>query len=238
MASNLVPENEPVTGQVLVIDKAATSTSPFTSLWSTVGGSGADDKFKYDAADTQSGYWSEKVTIGSSLSGSVNTDVNGVKTLTISAQSVNTVNSIKVGNKTESGQFEFTGSGVTMDNNVNPVVIDFAGGTGSPAGLDGQVQFNDNGSFGAYVGLTFDSSYAKLTLGKSAAPTSQEGCLRVEGNGSTLGGKIELETGARKGSPETMTLLAPSQGAKQEIILPETVPTLQSQVLAVKSING
>jgi len=202
------------------------------------GGGGADDKFKIDAADTQNGYWNDKVTIGSGLSGSVNTDAQGVKTLTISAQSVNTVNSIKVGNTTESGLFEFTGSGVTMDNSSSPTVINFAGGTGSPAGLDGQVQFNDNGAFGAYVGLTFDSSYAKLTLGKSAAPTSQEGCLRVEGNGSTLGGKIELETGAGKGSPETMTLLAPAQGAKQEIILPETVPTLQSQVLAVKSING
>ena len=29
------------------------------------GGGGTDDKFKYDAAVTQSGYWSEKVTIGS-----------------------------------------------------------------------------------------------------------------------------------------------------------------------------
>ena len=202
------------------------------------GGGGADDKFKYDAADTQSGYWSEKVTIGSGLSGSVNTDVNGVKTLTISAQTSPTVNSIKVGNNTESGLFEFTGSGVTMDNSTSPTVINFAGGTGTPAGSNGQVQFNDNGSFGAYVGLTFDSSSAKLTLGKSAAPTSQEGCLRIEGNGSTLGGKIELETGAGKGSPETMTLLAPAQGAKQEIILPETLPTLQSQVLAVKSISG
>ena len=91
------------------------------------GGGGTDDKFKYDAADTQSGYWSEKVTIGAGLSGSVNTDAQGVKTLTISAQSVNTVNSIKVGNDTESGLFEFTGSGVTMDNSSSPTVINFAG---------------------------------------------------------------------------------------------------------------
>ncbi|GAG20735.1 unnamed protein product, partial [marine sediment metagenome] len=109
------------------------------------GGGGTDDKFKIDAADTQSGYWNDKITIGSGLSGSVNTDPSGVKTLTISAQSVNTVNSIKVGNTTESGLFEFTGSGVTMDNSSSPTVINFAGGTGSPAGIDGQVQFNDNG---------------------------------------------------------------------------------------------
>lgn len=84
-----------------------------------------DVKFKYDAADTQAGYWSEKVTIGSGLSGSVNTDVNGVKTLTISAVSYNMVNSIKVGSSTESGTFEFVGPGVSMVSG-NPSVITFA----------------------------------------------------------------------------------------------------------------
>lgn len=109
-----LPENEPVTGQVLVIDKTATPTSPYTSVWSTVGGSGADDKFKYDAADAQSGYFSDKVQIGSGLSGSVSTDVSGSKTLTISAVTYSMVNSIRVGNSTTIGTFLFTGSGVTM----------------------------------------------------------------------------------------------------------------------------
>lgn len=68
-----LPENEPATGQVLVIDKAATSSSPYTSLWTTVSG-GSNDKFKYDSADTQAGFFSDKVLIGSGLSGSVNTD--------------------------------------------------------------------------------------------------------------------------------------------------------------------
>ncbi len=108
-----LPENEPATGQVLVIDKAATSSSPYTSLWTTVSG-GSNDKFKYDSADTQAGFFSDKVSIGSGLSGSVNTDAQGVKTLTISAQSVSTVNSIKVGSSSASGTFGFEGSGVTM----------------------------------------------------------------------------------------------------------------------------
>ena len=86
----------------------------------------ADSKFKIDAADTAEGYWFDKVTIGSGLSQSVNTDGSGVKTTTISAVSVNTVNSIKVGSETESGQFEFTGPGVTMNTGVNPTVINFA----------------------------------------------------------------------------------------------------------------
>ena len=45
-------------------------------------------KFKIDAADTVAGYWTDKITIGSGLSGSVNTDPSGEKTLTISAVSV------------------------------------------------------------------------------------------------------------------------------------------------------
>lgn len=202
------------------------------------GGGGTDDKFKYDAADTQSGYWSEKVTIGSGLSGSVNTDAQGVKTLTISAQSVNTVNSIKVGNDTESGLFEFTGSGVTMDNSSSPTVINFAGGGGTPGGSDGQIQFNDNGVFNGDTNLNWDTSNNILTVGKETAPTNQEGIIYVKGNGSTEGGKVKFQTGAGKGSPVDVILQAPASGVAQTISLPDNLPTLQSQVLAVKSISG
>ena len=45
-----------------------------------------------------------------------------------------------------------------MDTTGTPNVINFAGGTGSPAGSNGQIQFNDNSSFGANVGLTFDNT--------------------------------------------------------------------------------
>ena len=202
------------------------------------GGGGTDDKFKYDAADTQSGYWSEKVTIGSGLSGSVNTDAQGVKTLTISAQSVNTVNSIKVGNDTESGLFEFTGSGVTMDNSSSPTVINFAGGGGTPGGSDGQIQFNDNGVFNGDTNLNWDTSNNILTVGKETAPTNQEGIIYAKGNGSTEGGKVKFQTGAGKGSPVDVILQAPASGVAQTISLPDNLPTLQSQVLAVKSISG
>ena len=202
------------------------------------GGGGTDDKFKYDAADTQSGYWSEKVTIGSGLSGSVNTDAQGVKTLTISAQSVNTVNSIKVGNDTESGLFEFTGSGVTMDNSSSPTVINFAGGGGTPGGSDGQIQFNDNGVFNGDTNLNWDTTNNILTVGKETAPTNQEGIIYVKGNGSTEGGKVKFQTGAGKGSPVDVILQAPASGVAQTISLPDNLPTLQSQVLADKSISG
>jgi hypothetical protein len=88
-------------------------------------GSSQNTKFKIDAADTAEGYWFDKVTIGSGLSQSVNTDGSGVKTTTISAVSYNTVNSIKVGSSTESGTFEFVGPGVSMVSG-NPSVITFA----------------------------------------------------------------------------------------------------------------
>lgn len=88
--------------------------------WS--GGTSEDVKFKIDSADTQAGYWSDKITIGSGLSGSVNTDPSGIKTLTISAQSFPYVSSIKVGNSTESGSFEFVGPGVSMVSGATSVI--------------------------------------------------------------------------------------------------------------------
>ena len=77
-----------------------------------------------------------------------------------------------------------------------------------------------------------------LTLGQSTAPTSLGGILRVEGNGSTYGGKVELETGTSKGTPEIISICGPSSGVKQEIHLPQTVATATTQVLGVKSITG
>jgi len=89
------------------------------------GGSSADEKFKIDAADTTAGYFTDKITIGSGLSGSVNTDPSGVKTLTISAVTFPYVSSIKVGAVTDSGAFEFVGPGVTLTTG-SPTEIEFA----------------------------------------------------------------------------------------------------------------
>lgn len=126
-------------------------------------GSSADVKFKIDAADTQAGYWFDKVTIGSGLSQSVNTDGSGVKTTTISAVSVNTVNSIKVGSSTESGTFEFVGPGVSMVTG-NPSVITFAsvltiGATTAGDALDVAVA-NDSSNTGD---STLDFTWAGLS---------------------------------------------------------------------------
>ncbi|MDH3876261.1 MAG: hypothetical protein OET18_00345 [Desulfobacterales bacterium] len=263
-----LPENEPVTGQVLVIDKTPTPSSPFTSIWSTVGSS-ADEKFKYDSADTQAGFFSDKVLIGSGLSGSVNTDVQGVKTLTISAQSVNTVNSIKVGSSSASGTFGFEGSGVTMRTggaNEPQQIVDFdyqdtlvsgtniktingnsllgggnlviSSGGGTPGGSNGQIQFNDNSNFQGDTNLNWDTTNNILVVGKETNPTFTEGVIHLKGNGSTEGGKVKFQTGAGKGSPVDITLQAPDSGVAQTITLPDTLPSKDTQVLGIKSVNG
>ncbi len=104
---------------------AATLVGNTLNIPQYAGGSSTDEKFKIDAADTVAGYFSDKVVIGSGLSGSVNTDPSGEKTLTISANSFPYVSSIKVGNTTDSGAFEFVGPGVTMTTG-NPTEIEFA----------------------------------------------------------------------------------------------------------------
>ena len=104
---------------------AATLVGNTLNIPQYAGGSSTDEKFKIDSADTAAGYFTDKVTIGSGLSGSVNTDGSGVKTLTISAVSFPYVSSIKVGSNTDSGAFEFTGPGVTMVTGT-PTEIEFA----------------------------------------------------------------------------------------------------------------
>ena len=104
---------------------AATLVGNTLNIPQYAGGSSTDEKFKIDGADTAAGYFTDKVTIGSGLSGSVNTDPSGVKTLTISAVSFPYVSSIKVGATTDSGDFEFVGPGVTMTTG-SPTEIEFA----------------------------------------------------------------------------------------------------------------
>jgi len=234
-----LPGNEPSANQILAVKNGATS-SPWELVWTNQsGGSSEDVKFKIEATDGAAGYWRDKVEMGSGLTQTFSTDDQGFKKVQLNQSLPSIVNSIKVGSSTAIGTFEFTGSGVTMTAGV-PNVIDFAGGGSAtaPAGVAGSVQFNDGTNFSAYTGFTFDKATCMLTLGQSTAPTSLGGILRVEGNGSTYGGKVELETGTSKGTPEIISICGPSSGVKQEIHLPQTVATATTQVLGVKSITG
>lgn len=94
-------------------------------------GTDEDVKFKIDASDTQAGYWADKVFPGGGITKTTSTDAQGVKTVQLNQSLPTIVNSIKVGNSTAIGTFEFTGSGVTMNSGV-PNVINFAGGASLP----------------------------------------------------------------------------------------------------------
>ena len=235
-----LPGNPPSANQILAVKNGAT-TSPWELVWTANSGSSEDVKFKIDATDTQAGYWADKIFPGGGITKTTLTDASGVKTVQINQSLPTIVNSIKVGNSTRIGTFEFAGSGITIKSGgagEPDNIITFAGGGGSPAGVAGSVQFNDGTNFSAYTGFTFDKTTAMLTLGQSAAPTNLGGILRVEGNGTTYGGKVELETGSSKGTPEIISLCGPSIGVKQEIHLPQTVATAVTQVLGIKSITG
>ena len=85
----------------------------------------------------------------------------------------------------------------------------------------------------------FDKSNAKLQVGKSDNPTNQEGIIKIDGNGSTTGGKLELETGTSKGAtPESIGIQAPASGSAFNIILPGAAPAAFNQRLRIDSISG
>jgi hypothetical protein len=106
------------------------------------------------------------------------------------------------------------------------------------------VQYNDNGAFGADVGFLFTSASGVRTLqiGKSDSPTESYGLLQVESNGvaGTEGGKVVLEacSDGKGTTPIPLTIEAPAVAASQTIILPEALPTSDTQVLGIKSISG
>jgi hypothetical protein len=56
------------------------------------------------------------------------------------------------------------GNNITITSASNGQVTIAASGTGTPAGSDRQIQFNDGGSFGASANLNFDSSSNTLSL--------------------------------------------------------------------------
>ena len=132
-----------------------------------------------------------------------------------------------------------TGSGAaSLDAAGNLNIPTNAGGSTTPAGVSGAIQYNDNGAFGGSNFLTFESSLAKVTIGKSDAPANQNGTLHIEGNGSTVGGKITLETGTGKSAPETIGILAPSTGEEMNLILPANVPNAFNDRLKISTISG
>lgn len=231
-----LPGNEPSANQILAVKNGATS-SPWELVWTNQSVGGEDVKFKIEATDSAAGYYRDKVFMGAGLTQTFSTDVNGFKTVQLNQTLPSIVNSIKVGSSTAIGTFEFTGSGVTMTPGV-PNVIDFAGGTTSPAGVAGSVQINDGTNFSADTNLTWDTTNNILTVGNERNPVFQEGILLLKGNGSNLGGRVQFQTGIGKAAAAIVTLQGPEAGVKQEISLPGALPSDVGLALTVKSITG
>jgi len=130
-------------------------------------------------------------------------------------------------------------------NAANQAVVNVpwvGGGTGSPAGVANNVQFSNGTSFSADVNFNWDSSLNKLILGKDSAPQYQEGILRLLGDGTSGGtaGTIEFQSayGKSGGAAATVKLQGPSSGVTQEILLPDSLPTSNTQVLGIDTIVG
>ena len=129
-------------------------------------------------------------------------------------------------------------------NAANQAVVNVpwvGGGTGSPSGVANNVQFNDGTTFSADVNFNWDSSANKLILGKDSTPQFQEGILRLLGDGQGgTAGTIEFQSAQGKsgGAAAIVKLQGPTSGVTQEILLPDELPTANTQVLGIDTIVG
>jgi hypothetical protein len=82
---------------------------------------------------------------------------------------------------------DFTGNNLTVGSDGK---LDAASGSGSPGGSDGQIQYNNGGSFGGLSGFVLDDTNNRLGIG-TTSPVSK---LAVSGT-TTLSGAVESGTG-------------------------------------------
>lgn len=109
--------------------------------------------------------------LGGGTSGDVTLDINDSVVATLSGSTFTGAVNFEQGlsgsltQLTDGTSYLVAGSNVTIVSASNgQVTISSTGGTGSPAGSDQQIQFNDGGSFGASSNLNFDSSSNTLSL--------------------------------------------------------------------------
>ena len=71
---------------------------------------------------------------------------------------------------------------VTKSNGVATVSATGGGGGGTPAGSNGEIQYNNAGAFGASSNLVWDNSTSRLSIG---SPSSISSRLNIKGSGAT-----------------------------------------------------
>ena len=93
---------------------------------------------------------------------------------------------------------------LTYDNSAGTIGLEEAsGGSTSPAGSDGQIQYNNGGSFGGDADFTWDDSNNRLVIGSTTSQHDSLGKLTVKGTDASF--LLEKHDNSASGGP-SMTL--------------------------------
>ena len=96
----------------------------------------------------------------------------------------------------DKGTLTSTGGTVTITNGAGTINLEAAGGGGTPAGSDTEIQFNNAGSFGASARLTFNSGTNALTVGSALGGTPVSFNQSAGNAAGDPGGEIISTSGA------------------------------------------
>lgn len=153
--------------------------------WATSGTS-EDIKFKIDAADTQEGYWADKILFpaGGGITKTTLTDAQGVKTVQLNQSLPSIVNSIKVGTSTTQGTYLFTGPGVTMT----------SGGAGQPNNIIDFAQSSSGIESISTSWPTGPSAAMTLSVTNPNGPATQLNWLAQGSASQYIDGAFNLQT--------------------------------------------
>lgn len=104
-----------------------------------------------------------------------------------------------------------TGGTVTITNGAGTINLEAAGGGGTPAGANTEIQFNNSGAFGASSDFTFNSATSQLTLSGPLSQTTANPFVIPP----TEGGSITSTTSTVEMSINTGVVLQQEIGLKQ-----------------------
>jgi hypothetical protein len=95
------------------------------------------------------------------------------------------------------------GTNVTITNSAGAITIAASGGSGSPAGSNTQVQFNNAGAFGASANFTYTAGTLSSLATTSAAYYAQAdaGYSLFDGATNSSGGRINIDAGSAANGP-------------------------------------
>jgi hypothetical protein len=229
-----LPSADGTSGQVLATNAAGglSWTTRAANSFETIAVSGQSSI----VADTHIDTLTIAAGTGITLTTNASTDT---LTITNSGTVTNTFSTIAVSGQSDvvadSGSDTLTlvaGSNITLTTNAttDTITIAAAGGSGSPAGSTGQIQYNNAGAFGAEAALYYDATNNRLSVGGNTSPT---GTITSRGAGTTTGVAFRIEDSAATTRLEildsgrfTLTSAAVSNTAAYSIL--EGAPTLLS----------